>query len=153
MADEHGRFALGKLGKALENLVLGAGVEGGRGLVEDEQLGIPHVGAAKGNFLPLAAAQVDAAVEAAANHLVVAAGQLGDYSIGQTLLGGGFDAALVLALFDAAHGQVLAGRQLEAHEILEDDPNFLAQLGGVVLAQVVAIEQDAALAGVVQPRQ
>jgi hypothetical protein len=60
------------------------------------------------------------------------------------------DAGLVGALLNAAHGQVLAGGELKAHKILEDDADFLAQLGGVVLAQVVAVEQDAALAGVVE---
>jgi len=140
VADEDGGFALGEFLEALEDFVLGAGVEGGGGLVEDEELGVAHVGAAEGDFLPLAAAQVHAAVEAAANHLVVAPGQLGDDGVGEALLGGGFDAGLVLALFDAADGEVLAGGELEAHKILEDDADFLAQLGGVVLAQVVAIK-------------
>ena len=153
VADEDGGFAQGQLLEALEDFVLGAGIEGGGGLVEDEELGVAHVSAAEGDFLPLAAAQIHAAVEAAANHLVVAAGQLGDDAVGQALVGGGFDAGLVQALLDAAHGQVLAGRQLEAHEILEDDADFLAQLGGVVFAQIVAVEQDAALAGVVEAGQ
>ena len=38
VGDEHGGFALRQLLEALEDLVLGAGVEGGGGLVEDEQL-------------------------------------------------------------------------------------------------------------------
>nr|GFC24932.1 hypothetical protein [Tanacetum cinerariifolium] len=78
---------------------------------------------------------------------------LGNHGIGEALVGGLLNAGLVLALRNASHGQVLAGGQLEAHEILENHADFLAQLGGVVLAQVVAIEQDAALAGVVEAGQ
>jgi hypothetical protein len=44
--NKDGRFAFGEVGEALENLMLGAGVEGGGGLVEDEELGVAHVSAA-----------------------------------------------------------------------------------------------------------
>ena len=37
-----------------------ARVEGRRGLVEDQQLGVAHVGAGDGDLLPLAAGEVDA---------------------------------------------------------------------------------------------
>ncbi len=40
-----------------------------------------------------------------------------------------------------------------AHEVLEDHADVRAQRVQVVLAQVVAVEQDAALVGVVEARQ
>src|SRR5205085_11722001 len=40
-----------------------------------------------------------------------------------------------------------------AHEILEDPANPLAQLVGVVFAQVHTVEQDLALGWIVEPRQ
>ena len=46
VGDEHGGLAFGEFGEALEHLVLGAGVQGGGGLVQNQQLRIPHVGAA-----------------------------------------------------------------------------------------------------------
>ena len=69
--------------EALEHLELGARVERGGRLVEDQHLRIAHVGAGDGDLLPLAAGEVDAGLEAAADQLVVALRQPGDHLVGQ----------------------------------------------------------------------
>ena len=60
---------------------------------------------------------------------------------------------MVVARLDAADGDIVAGAEIVAHEILEDHAHAAAQRVEVVVAQVVAVEQDAALVGVVEPRQ
>ena len=50
-------------------------------------------------------------------------------------------------------GDVVARRQVVAHEILEDHAHRAAQRVQVIVAQVAAIEQDAAFVGVVEPGQ
>ena len=50
--------AAAEVAEALEHLVFGAGVERGGRLVEDEHLGVAHVGAGDGDLLPLAAGEV-----------------------------------------------------------------------------------------------
>ena len=55
MGDQYRRLAFAQLLEAAEHLVLGAGVEGGGGLVEDQHLGLAHVGAGDRYLLPFAA--------------------------------------------------------------------------------------------------
>ena len=139
--------------EALEHLELGPRVEGRGGLVQDQELRVAHVGARDGDLLPLAAGEVDAGLEALADHLVVAGGQLRDDLVGQARVGGGLDARAVVAGLDAPHRDVLGRGQVVAHEVLEDDADVRAQRGEVVLAQVVAVEEDPALVGVVEARE
>ncbi len=54
VGNEDGRAALGEFREALKDFVLGAGVEAGCGLVENQNLGIAHVRAPQGDLLPLA---------------------------------------------------------------------------------------------------
>ena len=63
------------------------------------------------------------------------------------------DARTVVARLDAPDRDVLGGGQVIAHEVLEDHADARAQRGEVVLAQVAAVEQDAAFVGVVQARE
>ena len=65
----------------------------------------------------------------------------------------GLDALAVVARLDAADGDVVGRGEVIADEVLEDDADVGAQRDQVVLAQVVAVEQDAALVGVVEPRE
>ena len=129
-----------------------AGIERGGGLVENEQLRVAKIGARQGELLPFAAGEIDAALEAAAQHLVVAALQLCDHAGGQALLGRVFDFFRRVRNFDAAHGDVFARRHFVAHEVLKDDADLGVQVGQVVLAQIDAIEQDLAFGGIVEPR-
>ena len=59
----------------------------------------------------------------------------------------------ILARLDPADRDIVPGREVEAHEILEDDADARAQLIEVVVAQVAAVEQDAALGRVVEAGQ
>ena len=62
-----GGFALAQFLEPLEHFVLGARVERRRRLVENQQLRFTHVRARDGDLLPLAAGQIDAALESLAN--------------------------------------------------------------------------------------
>src|SRR5690606_22249652 len=63
-------------------------------------------------------------------------------------------AVQVVARFrDAPHADVLVEAHVEAHEVLEDDADRVAELLQVVLAQVHAVEQDATFARVVESRE
>jgi hypothetical protein len=72
------------------------------------KLRVAKVGAGKGHLLPLAAGEFDAAFEAAAEHLIVAAASLLDDGVGKALVSGEFDVALLMRLVDAAYGDVLS---------------------------------------------
>ena len=138
--DQHAAAATAEIAKALEHLELGAGVEGGRGLVEDQDLGLAHIGPAERDLLPLAAGEVDAVGEALAERLVVAQRQAFDHAVGEAAPGGAGDAGGVLTLVDAPDGDVLRGGEIEAHEILEDHADSGAQVVEVVIGERPAIE-------------
>jgi hypothetical protein len=59
----------------------------------------------------------------------------------------------VVPCLDASHRDVFGGRQVVAHEVLEDDPDVRAQRLQVVLAKVVAVEKDPPLVRVIEPRE
>ncbi len=122
-------------------------------LVEDQDVGIAHVGAGDGDLLPLAAGELDAGLEAPSDELVVARRQALDHLVGEAAPRRFADALAIVAGLDPADGDVLAGGQVVAHEVLEDDADVAAQRGEVVIAQVAAVEQDPALVRVVEPRQ
>ena len=79
--------------------------------------------------------------------------QAADHFVGLAASGGTRDALAVVARLDPADRDIVAGRQVVAHEILEDDAHAAAQIIEPVVAQVVAVEQDAALVGVVEAGQ
>ena len=85
--DQHDGLAAAELLEALEHFVLGARIERGGRLVEDQQLRVAHVGARDGDLLPFAAGKIDAGAKALAEQLVVLLGQLADDFIGQAALG------------------------------------------------------------------
>ena len=132
--------------KRLEHFVFGTRVERRRRLVQNQQLRIAQIGARQRDLLPFAARQVDSAFEPAAQQLIVALGQLADHLLGE----GSSSAAArmrngLLRLFDAADADIFRCGHLVAHEILEDDADFLPQVVEVVFAQIDAVEQDLAL--------
>src|SRR4029078_11477145 len=65
----------------------------------------------------------------------------------------GLDPRAVVTRVDPSDGDVLGRGQVVADEVLEDDPDVGEQLVEVVLAQVVSVEEDAALVRVVQARE
>ena len=76
-----------------------------------------------------------------------------DHFVGQRAARGVADAGAVVHRVDLADADVLARGQVVAHEVLEDHADVRAQVVQVVVAQVAAIEQDAAFIRVVEPRQ
>src|SRR5205085_12335423 len=65
MRDQDRHSSARELREALEDFVLGARVERGGRLVEDEKLGVAHISPGQRELLPFAAVEVDSAVEAA----------------------------------------------------------------------------------------
>src|SRR5260370_767001 len=151
--DQHRHPTLRQLRESQEPLVLGAGVERGGRLVEDQHLRIPHVRASERDLLPLTARELDAAVEAPAKHLVVAARDPSGDRVRQAAACRFAHAGVVVQRLHLAHPHVLPQDEVVAHEVLEDDPDVLAQTSEVVRTEVHAVEQQAALIRVVQPRQ
>ena len=76
--------------------------------------------------------------------LIVSLGKLANDLVRQAALGGGDDARAVIARLDAADGDIVGGGEVIADEILEDDADIGADREQVVLAQIMAVEQDAA---------
>ncbi len=63
-------LSFGQFGKAEKDFVFRARIERGSGFVEDEQLGVAHIGAGQSDLLPFAAREVDTAVKTASDHLI-----------------------------------------------------------------------------------
>ena len=103
--------------------------------------------------MPLAPRQLDPIGKALADHLVIARGQLVDHPVGKGAFGGGLDPGAVVAGLDPADGDIVGGGHVVADEILKDHAHRRAQAGQVIVAQVAAIQQDAALVGVVKAGQ
>ncbi len=86
MGDDEGSPAVHEAVHALLHQHLGAGVNGGGGLVQDEHRGIGHCGPGDGQQLALALAEVGAV---AGDPGVVALGQAADESVGVGQFGRG----------------------------------------------------------------
>ncbi|KAG1534938.1 hypothetical protein G6F50_015433 [Rhizopus delemar] len=145
VGNQYGSAIIRQFPEPLEHFELAACVQRCRWLVQDHHLRIAHPRAGNGDLLPLATGQVHTLLEAAADQLVVAAGQFLDHFLGHAAARGVGDACLVIHGLDLAAANVLAGAEVVAHEVLEDHPEIGAQVVQVVVAQVAAIEQDAAL--------
>lgn len=150
VGDEDGHAVAGEFGETEEDVVFGAGVEGGGGLVEDDELGVAHVGAGEGDFLPLAGGEVGAAVEAPAEHVVVAAGELGGDGVGEGFFGGVTDAGEVVEGVDVAEADVFLEEHVVTHVVLEDDADLAAQGVDGIVAEIDTVEEDDAVVGIVE---
>ena len=71
--------------------------------------------------------------------------------VGLAALRRALDARPIVARGDLADRDIVAGAEIVADEILEDDAHVAAQRVEIVFAQVVAIEQDAAFDRIVEP--
>ena len=114
-------------------------------------LRVAHVGPRQRHLLPLAARQLDAAVEAAAEHLVVPLPSRPRDGVGQAAARGlAHPRPSSSSALDLADADVLLQDEVVAHEVLEDHADVAAQTVQVVVAQVHAVEQDAPLVGIVE---
>src|SRR5690606_1524289 len=105
-----------------------------------------------GELLPFAAGKVLPADELLAELLLVAAREFFDHLVGEALLGGTGDALEIRRLLDAADADIVARSEGIAQEILEDDADVAAKIGGGELADVDAVDGDGALFGLVEAR-
>src|SRR5437879_9413374 len=121
------RHALeGEVGVTPEDLGFGARVERGGGFVENQNLGIAHVSAGKGNLLPFAAGEVHTAFETSAHHLIVTIWKPVDHTFCKALLGGNVDTGLLTERFHFPKTNVFKNREIISHVILEDYTDFTA---------------------------
>ena len=92
MRDEDGRLAAAHVLEVLKHLEFRPCIQGGRGLVEDQNLRVAHIGPGDRDLLPFAAGEVDAVLEALADHLIEAFWKLRDHAICAAACGRFFDA-------------------------------------------------------------
>ena len=119
------------------------GVERGGGLVQHQQLGaIAHEGAGERDLLPLAARQLVALLEPAAQHGVELLRQLVDHRPRSGAIDRRVDARPVRDGVHLAQPDVLQGRELVLHVILEEDADAVAQVARIEVAQVDAAVHD-----------
>lgn len=130
------------------DLVLDAGVDGGGGIVQEEQPGVGQEGAGERDALALAAGQGQALL---ADLGVVPGGQGFDEPLGLGGAGGGPD--LLLVRVGASVGEVGADRVGEEERVLGHQADRAAQGGVRQLAHVVAADADGAAVGVVEAGQ
>jgi hypothetical protein len=101
----------------------------------------------------LTAGEVDARADALADDLIVSPEKLPDDLVRQAAPGGGNDPRAIAAGLDASYGDIVGRGQVSADEVPKDEPDLGAKGEQVVFAEIVPVEQDAALVGIVEPRQ
>src|SRR5207237_634264 len=131
-----------------ENLRLGFGVDGARGLVEDEHRTVLQEGAGQRDALPLASGELRAALTDLG---VVAARQAHDELVGVGGVRGGDD--LLPCGTRGGVGDVLRDAGRKQDRFLQHDGKRAAQVGELVVAQIHTVEQNAAGRGVVEARE
>ena len=105
---------------ALEQRVLGLGVEGGGGLVEHQQQRlVAHEAAGERELLPLAKGDLDAAGPCGAELRLEARAQPIHDIVGTGAANGGDDGGLVVEPGHITDAHGVAGPELEAEEVLE----------------------------------
>src|SRR6185437_3928660 len=152
--DQDGDAATGEFAEVFEDGGFGLRIHRSGGFVQHQDVGArAHEGTGQGDLLPLAAGEFAAVVEPLAELGFEAGWQAVDEVAGHALVAGLAPARLVLEVADIAGTDVFAHAHLVAREILEDHADTLQQGGLVPLAQVGAVEQDAAAVRRIQPRQ
>ena len=131
----------------LEQRLLGPGVERGGRLVEHQERRVAEERAREGDALPLPHREVVAADELLAEHRCRSpSGSAARNSSAPPGARRGRDRVLVVERVGAAEADVLARRELVAHEVLEDHADVLApRLGGSSVGGVDAVPQHPAL--------
>src|SRR5262249_14306407 len=88
-----------------------------------------------------------------AQHLLVTAVEFFNDNMRHAFLGSIDDVFEVVAVLDAADGDVVASGHVVAHEILEDDSDLAGEVLQVVLSKVDSIEKNAAGCRIVEPSE
>ena len=135
-------------GEVAHHGLLGSRVEGRGGLVEHQNRRVAHHGPGDGEPLPLAGGELAAAIR---KHGVEALRQAGD-----VVLHGRHPHRFPHPLVVRAGGgvaDVVPHGHGEQHVFLQRDGDVGAQAGDAVVAQVPAVDADAAALGIEQPQQ
>src|SRR5439155_5926036 len=98
---------------------------------------LSHKGPGQSDLLPLPHGQLMASVKPAPEHGLVTVRQTLNDGMGPALPGRFDDSVQPVQRFDLAESDVLAGRQVIAHEVLKDDADSLPQVERVQLANLV----------------
>src|SRR3982074_814163 len=106
VGDQQSHLSFGQLGKALKHFELTARVQSRSRLVQNKQLRVAEIGAGERHLLPLPTGELASSPKTAAEHLIVAAGQLAYDGVGEALVSGEFDLVLLLQLLDTAYCNV-----------------------------------------------
>src|SRR6185437_2094052 len=135
-------------GEGFANFELGVGVHAGGGFVEDQDRGIRRKSAGEVDQLLLAGREAGAAL---AQLGLIATGQGGQeiLEIGVAL----GEADLLVGDGVIVHADVFGYGSSEQVRILQHDAEALAELAQVPLAQVQAVEKDAALLDVIEAQE
>src|SRR6185437_16210779 len=110
------------------------------------------IGASQSHALPLPAGQVETALKSAPEHLFELAGHTPDELIDAALPQRFPERVVILHQFQASCGDVAANRHVITKEILENDADFAAELVYAVIAQIDAVQKNAAAGGFIQAR-
>ena len=146
MGDDNGGPPLHQRLQGVLDGVLGDGVQGGGGLVQDQDLGILEDDPGDGEALLLAAGELEAPV---AHHGVQALG-LGGEKLGEIGdVAGGLDLLLGGVLLGVE--QVLPDRAVEEIAVLGHDADLLAQIAQIEVPHVHPRDRDPAAQHVVEP--
>ena len=149
VGDQDRRLALFEILETLEELSLALGIQGGRGLVEDQEVRATHERTSQRQSLPLADGELRSAVVASEDRLV-ALGKLLD-----ELPSAALSRRVPLEVFivdrrQPADTDVFTCREVKLDEVLEDHAHPPPDLGRAQLGHVAAVEQDLALRRLVE---
>ena len=147
--DDQGGAGRDQLVDGLLDMALGLGVQRRGGFVEDQDRRVLQQGAGDGQALPLAAGEQHAAL---ADQGVEPLGQFLDEFPGIGLARG-LDDAVFGHFIEGAVGDIVAHRIVEQAHILADIGDLSPQVGEAIVADVVSVEQNPALAEFVETRQ
>ena len=153
MGDEHHRLVLGGLIELLVQAVFAQRVHGRGGFVQDQDPRLAHKRPGDRQVLPLAAGEVHAFVEGFAKDGLVAVRQATDDIVRAGLPRRRLHQRALADGFHAPDAHVVRGREVVAEEILKDHADVAAVIRKVVVAQVLAVEQHAALVRIVEARE
>ena len=148
MRDQDHGSAAHQVPHRAEDFRLGFGVDGARGLVEDEHRTVLQEGAGQRDALPLASGELRAALTDLG---VVAARQAHDELVGVGGVRGGDD--LLPCGTRGGVRDVLRDAGRKQDRFLQHDGKLAAQVGELVVAQIHAVEPNAAGCGVVEARE
>jgi len=153
MGDQYRRPPPGQVGETLEHLIFRPRIQRRRRLIQDQQLGIPHIGPGQRDLLPFPARQVHPLAKIASQLLIIPVRQFFRKGIREALPGSAFDQLAIFLLIDIADSDILRQRHLIAPIVLEDDPDLAAKGLRVIFPQVDPIQQDPAFRRIIKPGQ